>query len=783
MNSTTRWKLATAFLAAIAGYSTVTGRAGAHSNRPAAAAVQSAQRVGGLPTQLRRPLRISASAAGISTADLVERILKARTVKEVQTLAEKLGTVGDNETIDQISSLVDDTRRGVPEAILGVYGAIGSEQAVNLLLAHVKDDRPTIRLAAIEGLGLTQSQAAESFLCKLAKQSDDSAQSTAISGLGKMATDKAVATLIELGNRPDYSTASAAVYALAASDTPAADQALRKLIDAADTRIAATALQSIDVVDEALFAKLKTIVRSGDYQLVNAALAALGKAGEGALPILKEAALRGNPNTRWAAVGAIADIATPKAIAVLGQLMNEGDRQCATAAASSLSWIGGSDARALIIEAAMGDRAQLTGALSLLQTMDGEDVDAALLAVVRDGSSADRRAALPRLLKTDKPEALAAALDLATKGTRNERYEAMRMLADSGSQKAYDSLVKLAGDSKGSTRQQAFEMLAQVRPGDPNLTAMLTDSLFSGKQGEASDAASILGRIGTEAARQALIKALGDKSVKVAGAAASALGQGSMTDEVKQSLLAAAAGNEKVKWNVMAQLVQAGAPEGYQLAMQVLDGKDAGNNAGSILWNLASQGTPEARAVLDHALTSKDPAVQVSAISAMSNNADDAATDKLLALTRSSNEDVRRAAMSSLGSIGGDKAASVLIDATRSGKVEDRVQAIQSMANLDDSRGTQQLASLMRDPDPQVVQAAIGASYNAGPEVDQSLASIVNDARATADLKAMAASQLRSRGADLDASTEQSVDGILGDDESANYGGYAYAHGCDDCGE
>ena len=53
--------------------------------------------------------------------------------------------------------------------------------------------------------------------------------------------------------------------------------ALRKLIDAPDSRVAAAALASLDVIDEGMIEKLTTIVRSGDPQLVNAALSALAR--------------------------------------------------------------------------------------------------------------------------------------------------------------------------------------------------------------------------------------------------------------------------------------------------------------------------------------------------------------------------------------------------------------------------------------------------------------------------------------------------------------------------
>ena len=81
---------------------------------------------------------------------------------------------------------------------------------------------------------------------------------------------------------------------------------------------------------------------------------------------------------------------------------------------------------------------------------------------------------------------------------------------------------------------------------------------------------------------------------------------------------------------------------------------------------------------------------------------------------------------------------------------------------MDDPRASQQLATLMRDADPQVAQMAISSSYNGGPEVDTTLTQIVNDPSATAELKAAAAGQLRNRGTDLDDATEQMVTKLAG---------------------
>jgi HEAT repeat protein len=230
----TRWKLACALFAGIAGFATVSAHRGEPSNKPAVGV--STPRGGGIPQHLKRPLRISAEAAGISRTELIDRALSARTLRDLAIVTEKLGAVGNDDTINQLRPLLDDSRRGFPEAVLGVYGVIASEHAVDAILAYTKDDRPAVRTAAISALGSTQSARGEELLIALAQNMADPAQSNAISALASLGSDRVVAVLTQLSTNADYSTASSAVYALGTISTPAANLALRKLMEAQDSR-------------------------------------------------------------------------------------------------------------------------------------------------------------------------------------------------------------------------------------------------------------------------------------------------------------------------------------------------------------------------------------------------------------------------------------------------------------------------------------------------------------------------------------------------------------------
>jgi HEAT repeat protein len=250
----TRWRLACALLAGVAGFSFYSHPAGGSDTPARVANVRSAS----IPVQLRRPIRVSAEAAGISRDDLIERVLRARSLRDVQTLAERLGVVGDDQTVDQLAPLLADHRRGVPEAILACFGVIGSEHAVAQLVEHTSDDRPQIRMAAILALGATQTVEAEKLLIELAEKRADPAQATAITALGALGSDAAVATLMKLANGSDYQIAASAVAAMGSVTSEAAAVALHKLIDSPDSRVAAVALASIDTIDVQMLAWIST---------------------------------------------------------------------------------------------------------------------------------------------------------------------------------------------------------------------------------------------------------------------------------------------------------------------------------------------------------------------------------------------------------------------------------------------------------------------------------------------------------------------------------------------
>jgi HEAT repeat protein len=337
----------------------------------------------------------------------------------------------------------------------------------------------------------------------------------------------------------------------------------------------------------------------------------------------------------------------------------------------------------------------------------------------------------------------------------------MQLLASSGAPRALDALADVAGKARGQTRVSALELLARARPGDAGVTQLLADSLRSGRRDEAMYAANVLGQLGTEPARQALLGALTGKDADLATVAAAALVEVGIAGPVKTALLSAAQRSPEIKQQLMGQLLQAGEPEGMRMAEELLGSSDS-SSASAAVYALTGADTPEARQLIDRALTAKEPSVRIAAMSSFVQNPDDKAADTLARMAKDPDAEVRAMALASLGQVGSDRAQQAIFDAARSATPEDRIAALSALTTLDDERATAQIAQMMRDPDPHVAQAAMRSSSGGGPEADRTLAAIMNDPGSNLDLRRYAASQLRRRGAELDPATAQSVTQLLG---------------------
>ena len=757
MTSLTRWKLGCALFAAIAGVSVVHARRG--GGQPVQAETSEAR--GGMPAAFRRPIRVTAQALGVSEDDLVARIRSARSMKDLTLLCGKLAAIGDDSAIDTLEPMLGDARPGVPQLLLSTFAQIGSDHAIDVLVTHASDARPQIRTGAITALGQTESARAEQTLLAVASKPGDPAREEAIDALGALGSDAAIAKLVALVGGDDRPIALDAARALAASESPAAAAALGTLVDSADTSISAAAISGLVTFDDAMLVKLAGFARKDDLTRGGAALAALGRAGAPGLPVLRELATTGPSDLRVRAVMAIATVGGDDAVAALGEVLKTGDRSEAVVAARGLAQLGGDQARELLIESALSDRAQVTDALVTIQEMTGDDIDQALLSVVKQGTPADRLDALPRLLKAGNAEALQLAVQMAQTGSRDQRDRALRLLGQVGTPGAYAAELELARTGSSEIRASALGALVASHPRDPAIAELLQTAVSRGDHDEQANAITMLGKLGTDDARRILIGVMqSGKDDGLAASAASALVTTSLDADTKASLLAAATSNRGVREQVMVDLVGANDPDGLRIAREMIEGGDSELAARAVA-ALGENGTSEGRALVDRALDSTAAPVRLAAMQMLGNRSDDASTERLVGFLQDSDPAVRIRAMQMLGQDSSQRAQDAVLDAARTGSSEQRAAAVAAFDSLDDPRASQQLPQLMTDSDPAVAQAAIDASYSAGPSVDAELVRITEDANANSTLRIHAAQMLQRRSTELDPTASAAVADVM----------------------
>lgn len=720
--------------------------------------------------RVRRPVRVSAAALGLSEAELIDALLAAPTAREVGIYAEKLGVVGTDDAVIALAPPADDPRAGVPEAVIAAIGHIGSRRATDVLLDLQGDPRPRVRGAAVGALGSPADERAVVALIAIADDRADPTRLTAIWALGEQGGETATAHLVTIARSGDAAAATSAVTALAA--IPTAQAALLALTDVPDLRIRVAALAALEPSSPAAIARLSAVLAAGEAQTSQAAITALGRCGDAAVvPALARAARDGNANLRWSAVSALGEVGGPEAISVLGELLAHGELDVTGQIATTLASIGDEAARARLIAVAIAGGRRGSQVLSALATLRGDDVRAALLTIAQHGTPGARREALPILLRDGAPEAMALASELVAGGSRNDRLAVIAMLGDAPGPEARATLLDLAEREHGPTRAAALDALSQTRPDDPALTALLGDALLGGRPDEVSAAASILGRLGTVDARALLVAAIGDDDPARAQAAIGALGNGvAITADVRAALAAVATrGPAGLRGQATQQLLTAGGPEGLAAAKAILIGSDP-DAARQTLWALAGVGSDDADRAIREAATSTNAQVRAAAAQVMAQRPDDADTALLIQLGRDGDPAVKAQALSTLGQIGSHAAIdSLLTTATTAGK-DDRVAAINGLAAVDDPRAMASMARLIEDRDPEVAAAAIYAAGNGGDDVDRALLRTFAAASDGDPRRYAAATQLRQRAVEVDEATARALDLLVG----PAYGGGGY---------
>lgn len=419
--------------------------------------------------------------------DLIARLIAivqspAATLAGKDFACRQLSAVAGEEVVPAVAPLLGaaDTANMARYVLERVPG----KAADDALLAALPKTEPAIQVGIVNSLGVRKSAVAVAPLAKLAAGADASVAGAAMVSLAKIATPEAVKALAGMKSAPD---AVKAVWADA-------------YLMAADSLLAAgNADQAAAIYTEMDNAAQPDRVRVAAFR------GRVNSAGDAGVPMAVEALTSGNAQLMGAATGFVRTLkpagATEAFVAVLPKLDAAGQT---------------------LLLAALGDRADgaaLDGVMALAKSDDAGVRAAAyaamgkvgnascvpMLAQVAAGKAKEEAAAARTALETVKGDDIDAAIVAELKKVEPPvRAQLASSLAARSAKSAVPALIESAKDADEKVREESFAALgALAAPGDlPTLVGMLVAVEGAGARREAEKAVVSVAKNIPEAAQR-----------------------------------------------------------------------------------------------------------------------------------------------------------------------------------------------------------------------------------------------------------------------------------------
>ena len=232
MNSSSnalKWKISTCLFAATT--IIVLARSSSHEAVPDARADIATRTASGSHSRAAalRSLRIPARAIGVSERQLIADLKRAKHPRQIAIIAEKMGFVGTDRSVEALSALIDDRRPGVAAAALMAIGHIGTEGATKRLLDMLDTVANNQQHSVIMALAKTGRREARNALMKRAQRHAHPQQYAAVMALGELGGPEVVAFFDKLIGKSNWNLTSGIIYALAAMGTSESEALLLEL--------------------------------------------------------------------------------------------------------------------------------------------------------------------------------------------------------------------------------------------------------------------------------------------------------------------------------------------------------------------------------------------------------------------------------------------------------------------------------------------------------------------------------------------------------------------------
>ncbi len=528
------------------------------------------------------------------TAQALVRALGDQSSEVRRAAVRALRALGTPEVVVPLLGRLDDADSSVQIEAAEALGELGDERAVVPLIGRARDQAPEVRVAVYAALGAIGDARAAPALLQGLRGDEDAAQLAAIAALGRLGAEAAVEPLAALVARSDSRAARAAVAALGAIGTEDALRAVVSALSSRDARaiaadvLVATARRSARSADassavDVVAMLLEALDRAPPGEATAIAemlerLAAVARDERAAEPLLR--ALRTGRGATSSLLRALAATGSPDALVPILETLRGGDSALEAAALAALDLYfdaqpaDGRAADPLLAALGRVDPPRRVAVVRLLGRVRAPRALPALRPLLSHREPALRLAAVQAIGAIGDPQGADALLPLLSDRDPRTRYEAARALAAAANRPVVEQLLErlaqreptdrhavvlaLGGALRTLSRRDRLPapVLDRVREAlrgaaagpDVALSARAIEALGAlGSDAAAVDLAAIaengtlavrryaahaLGLVEGDRARATLRDLLGDRSVDVAGAAATALGENGTADDV-----------------------------------------------------------------------------------------------------------------------------------------------------------------------------------------------------------------------------------------------------------
>ncbi len=522
---------------------------------------------------------------------------------------------------------------------------------------HVDDN---VAVASLEALGRIGGAATIEPLLRAVDTRNFFRTFPAIAMLGQSGDPRALPPLVELLSEPHYATEAA--HALGRSGLLSAVVPLSRLLaDPRSDRVRAAARALVEL-------RTRNAERFGDPTAVPVALGAAHV--EGAAPRLEDALRGADADDTIALATVLAWLRVPSGVASLIQML-EGDALVADTAAVALRGLG-------------------------------HDVEPAIRAAIRAGSSTQRTRLLPLLAA--RRSAVTELLECLGDGDPGVRAQSCDALGRIGDPSAVGALFPLIGDSDAGVAQSASAAIQSLGSDETKRLAFAAARSLDPLIRRA--ALRILAYFGYPEALDVLLTAVRDDDERIRHTAT--MGLAHLEDARATSALVAASRHPSPATRAVTMRALGDAAATAEVVAELRRGLDD-EDTWVRYFACQSLGKLHVTAAADRILAMiEEPAgqVRVAAIEALARLGGDRALVALEAASRSEDPDVRRAALNGLGRLRRPDGYALLLEAGASDDPDTRLAAVAAIAESPSSIADAALVRAAGDVDERVRRAA-----------------------------------------------------------------------------